>query len=85
MKKLSNIGIGDLVKYSEKAMRVISYSSDWYEDINSEFENQTFLVVEEVNSFQVGVYNSNQKNVQKFFLEDLEKIQGDDSHDKDSV
>ena len=81
MKQLNTkrLKIGDLVKYSEKAMKVISYNSDWYEDITGEVDNENFVVVENIDSFSVNAYSSKDNSIQKFYFEDLEKIQGVDN------
>jgi hypothetical protein len=81
MKQLNteHLKVGDLVKYSEKAMKVISYNSDWYEDIAGEVNNETFVVVENIDSFSVNAYCSKDNTFQKFYFEDLEKIQGADN------
>ena len=84
MKTLHKFKVGDLVKYSDRAMKVISYNNDWYEDIDAEVSHERFLIVETIDSFSLNVYNSKTQELQKFYGEDLEKVQGVND-DKNSV
>ena len=65
----------DLVKYSERAMTMQSFSDDWYEDIPGEISNDMMVVIQPEGANKVLVYSSDKEDVVELYLEDITKVQ----------
>lgn len=65
----------DLVKYSERAMAIQSFSDDWYENIPGEVSNDMMIVIQPKEDNKVLVYSTENAEVVELYVEDITKVE----------